>query len=66
VLYHVALYLGRTDLPRRAFRPDPGELAGLRYFSPARVDLLLLRGELAPNMAYLWLTQAHALLSLQS
>jgi 8-oxo-dGTP pyrophosphatase MutT (NUDIX family) len=64
VLYHVAIYLGRTALPRRAFRPDPGELADLRYFSPARVDRLLLRGELAPNMSYLWLTQAHALRSL--
>lgn len=64
VLYHVAVYLGRTDLPLRAFRPDPRELAGLRYFKPARVDRMLLAGELAPNMAYLWLTQGQALLSL--
>jgi len=64
VLYHVAVYLGRTDLPRRAFSPDPGELADLRYFKPARVDRLLLDGGLAPNMAFLWLTHAHALLAL--
>ena len=64
VLYHVAIYLGRTDLPRSAFAPDPGELADLRYFKPARVDRLLLDGELAPNMAFLWLTHGHALLSL--
>jgi len=64
VVYHVGVYLGRTDLPRRAFHPDPGELAGLRYFTPARVDRMLLAGELAPNMAYLWLAQGHALLSL--
>ena len=64
VLYHVGVYLGRTDLPRRAFRPDPGELADLRYFTPARVDRMLLSGDLAPNMAFLWLTQGHALLSL--
>ena len=43
---------------------DPGELAGLRYFTPPAVDRLLLRGDLAPNMAYLWLTHAHLLLSL--
>jgi 8-oxo-dGTP pyrophosphatase MutT (NUDIX family) len=65
VLYHVAVYLGRTELPRRAFRPDPGELAGLRYFTPAAVDRMLLRGALAPNMAWLWLSHAHALLALR-
>jgi hypothetical protein len=65
VLYHVGVYLGRTSLPLAAFHPDPGELAGLRYFTPARVDRLLLRGELAPNMAYLWLTQGYQLLSLR-
>jgi hypothetical protein len=64
VLYHVAIYLGRTDLPRRAFSPDPAELADLRYFKPGAVDRMLLDGELAPNMAFLWLTHAHALLSL--
>lgn len=64
VLYHVGIYLGRTDLPRRAFRPDPAELADLRYFTFAQVDRMLLAGELAPNMAFLWLTHAHDLLSL--
>jgi 8-oxo-dGTP pyrophosphatase MutT (NUDIX family) len=64
VVYHVAVYLGRTRAARAAFRPDPGELAGLRFFAPAAVDRLLLRGRLAPNMAFLWLTQARALLEL--
>ena len=64
VIYHVALYLGRTAAPRAAFRPDPSELAGLRFFAPGAVDRLLLRGALAPNMAFLWLTQARALLEL--
>lgn len=64
VLYHVGLYLGRTGMARSAFRPDPSELAGLRFFAPAAVDRLLLSGELAPNMAFLWLTQARALLAL--
>lgn len=61
VIYHVGIYLGRTDLPRRAFRPDPGELADLRFFGFARVDRMLLDGELAPNMAFLWLAHAEAL-----
>jgi 8-oxo-dGTP pyrophosphatase MutT (NUDIX family) len=64
VLYHVSVFLGRTDLPRAAFAPDPGELAGLRYFAVPHVDRMLLAGELAPNMAYLWLTCAQELLSL--
>lgn len=64
VLYHVGIYLGRTDLPRRAFRPDPGELADLRYFPSDRVDRMLAAGELAPNMAFLWLAHGQALLSL--
>jgi 8-oxo-dGTP pyrophosphatase MutT (NUDIX family) len=64
VLYHVAIYLGRTDLPRPAFSPDPAELADLRYFKPSHVDRLLLDGQLAPNMAFLWLTHAQALLAL--
>jgi 8-oxo-dGTP pyrophosphatase MutT (NUDIX family) len=64
VLYHVAVFLGRTDMPRSAFAPDREELAGLRYFAVPRVDRMLLSGKLAPNMAYLWLTQGHTLLSL--
>jgi 8-oxo-dGTP pyrophosphatase MutT (NUDIX family) len=64
VLYHVASYLGRTDVPLARFRPAAGELAALRYAAPAEVDALLLSGELAPNMAFLWLTHARALLAL--
>jgi 8-oxo-dGTP pyrophosphatase MutT (NUDIX family) len=64
VRYHVGVFLGRTDMPRSAFAPDPRELAGLRYFPAPRVDAMLLSGDLAPNMAYLWLTHGHALLSL--
>ena len=64
VLYHVASYLGRTDVPLARFRPAAGELAGLRYAAPAEIDALLVSGELAPNMAFLWLTHARALLAL--
>ncbi len=64
VVYHVASYLGRTDVPLHGFRPQEDEIAALQYASAATVDALLLRGELAPNMAYLWLTHAHAVLSL--
>jgi 8-oxo-dGTP pyrophosphatase MutT (NUDIX family) len=64
VVYHVASYLGRTDVPVAGFRPPPDEITGLRYLAPSEVDGLLLRGELAPNMAFLWLTHARALLAL--
>ncbi len=64
VVYHVASYLGRTDVPLERFRPPADEIAGLRYASPADVDRMLARGELAPNMAFLWLTHARALLAL--
>jgi 8-oxo-dGTP pyrophosphatase MutT (NUDIX family) len=64
VVYHVASYLGRTDVPLGGFRPQADEIAGLRHAAPAEVDALLVRGELAPNMAFLWLTHAHALLAL--
>ena len=64
VVYHVASYLGRTDVPLDGLRPPADEIAGLRYAAPAEVDALLARGELAPNMAFLWLTHAHALLAL--
>lgn len=62
--YHVASYLGRTDVPLDGFRPPADEITGLRYAAPAEVDSMLLRGELAPNMAFLWLTHARALLAL--
>ena len=64
VVYHVASYLGRTDVPLDGFRPQADEIAGLRYTAPAEVDALLARGALAPNMGFLWLTHAHALLAL--
>jgi ADP-ribose pyrophosphatase YjhB (NUDIX family) len=64
VLYHVSIYLGRTDVPLGSFHPPVGEIAGLGYFAPRAVDEMLLRGELAPNMAFLWLTHAKALLDL--
>lgn len=64
VLYHVAIYLGRTDVPRPGFRPQASEIADLGYFSPAEVDRMLVTGELAPNMAFLWLTHAARLLAL--
>ena len=66
VVYHVASYLGRTDVPIEGFRPAAGEIAGLRYAAPAEVDALLVSGGLAPNMAFLWLTHARALLELAS
>jgi hypothetical protein len=58
VVYHVAVYLGRTDIPREGFRPQADEIADLAYFEATAVDAMLLRGELAPNMAFLWLTHA--------
>ncbi len=66
VLYHLAIYLGRTDVPRDGFRPQRSEISeilDLGYFAPHAVDEMLLRGRLAPNMAFLWLTHAHALLA---
>jgi isopentenyldiphosphate isomerase len=63
VLYHVAIYAGRTDVPVASFRPQPAEVDELAYFPAEAVDGMLLDGRLAPNMAFLWLTQAHALLS---
>jgi isopentenyldiphosphate isomerase len=64
VLYHLAVYAGRTDIPLGAFRPQAAEIQELKYASAGEVDRLLLAGELAPNMAFLWLTQGLALLSL--
>jgi len=64
VVFHVAAYVGRTDVPPGGFRPDPGEIDGLRYASPREVDAMLVGGELAPNMAFLWLIHARELLAL--
>ena len=63
VLYHVAIYAGRTDVPIASFRPQPSEIDELAYFPAEAVDRMLLEGRLAPNMAFLWLTQAQSLLS---
>jgi 8-oxo-dGTP pyrophosphatase MutT (NUDIX family) len=63
VVFHVAVYLGRTDVARDGFRPDPGEIDDLRFVSPGEVDALLVGAELAPNMAFLWLIHAHELLA---
>ena len=62
VVYHVAIYRGRTDLALEDFHPQASEIAGLGYFQAEAVDRMLLAGELAPNMAFLWLTEAEALL----
>ncbi|HET7291917.1 MAG TPA: NUDIX domain-containing protein [Vicinamibacteria bacterium] len=62
VLYHLAIYAGRTELPLSGFRPQASEITELRYVPADDVDAMLLAGRLAPNMAFLWLTQAHALL----
>jgi len=61
VLYHVAIYGGRTDVGAAGFRRQRSEIDELRYFTVADVDRMLLAGELAPNMAYLWLAHAYAL-----
>jgi isopentenyldiphosphate isomerase len=62
VIYHVSIYLGRTDVPLESFHPQASEIGSLGYFAPRALDEMLLRGELAPNMAFLWLTHAKALL----
>ena len=59
VLYHLAIYAGRTAIPRGAFQPQASEIADLDYFDPSAVDRMLLAGELAPNMAFLWLSYGH-------
>ena len=63
VLYHLALYHGRTSVPIEDFQPQKSEIDELRYVAPAEVDQMLLEARLPPNMAFLWLTQGHALLS---
>jgi len=64
VIYHVAVYVGRTQVPLAGFQPQPAEIQELRYFVAAEVDRMLLAGELAPNMAFLWLKHGHELLAL--
>lgn len=62
VLYHVAMYEGRTAAPVEAFRRQPSEIEALAYFTVAAVDRMLLEGALAPNMAFLWLAYGQRLL----
>lgn len=64
VLYHLAIYLGRTEVPIAGFSPQAAEITALEYRTPREIDGLLLGGELAPNMAFLWLSQARPLLAL--
>ncbi len=63
VLYHLGIYAGRTEIPLAGFRPQTSEIAELAYRPANQVDWLLLTGKLAPNMAFLWLTQAHGVLA---
>jgi isopentenyldiphosphate isomerase len=63
VLYHLGLYAGRTEIPLDGFKPQPSEIAELAYKDRAEVDRMLITGQLAPNMAFLWLTQAHLALA---
>ena len=62
VLYHVAIYEGRTAVPIDGFRRQRSEIDALAYFSVEDVDQMLLDGALAPNMAFLWLAYGHRLL----
>jgi 8-oxo-dGTP pyrophosphatase MutT (NUDIX family) len=64
VVYHVAIYAGRTDVPLDQFDPQESEIDELRYAPASELDALLLEGRLAPNMAFLWLTQGLSLLGL--
>jgi isopentenyldiphosphate isomerase len=64
VRYHVAIYLGRSDVPIEGFSPQASEIQELRYVAAREVDRMLVAGRLAPNMSFLWLTQGHALLKL--
>jgi isopentenyldiphosphate isomerase len=63
VLYHLAIYHGRTALPLEEFSPQKSEIDALRYVDARELDQLLLEGQLPPNMAFLWLTQGHLLLT---
>lgn len=64
VVYHVGIYAGRTEIPEGGFRPQASEIDDLRYFPPAEIDRMLVGGELAPNMAFLWLAYGGRVLGL--
>src|SRR5688572_25544439 len=57
VVYHIAIYIGRTDVPIASFSPQESEIDILRYVAPREIDAMLLAAQLPPNMAFLWLTQ---------
>lgn len=57
VVYHIAIYLGRTDCPIASFSPQKSEIDVLRYVPPHEIDQMLLGAQLPANMAFLWLTQ---------
>jgi isopentenyldiphosphate isomerase len=61
VLYHVAVYAGRTEMPAEGFRPQKSEIDALGYHNVPDVDRMLLAGLLAPNMAFLWLVHGYDL-----
>ena len=63
-LYHVGIYAGRTACPLDGL-PAPGvaRSTASRYFARGGGGRLLLSGGLPPNMAFLWLAHAHALLT---
>ncbi len=63
VLYHLGIYVGRTAIPLDGFRPQASEIAELGYKDAVEVDQLLITGRLAPNMAFLWLTQGQRALA---
>ena len=62
VLYHVAMYEGRTAAGLEAFRAQKSEIEELAYFTVEEVDRMFLDGGLAPNMGFLWLVYGRALL----
>ena len=62
VVYHVAIYAGRSDVPGESFRPQAAEIDALAWFTPADVDRMLLECALAPNMSFLWLSHGQRLL----
>jgi hypothetical protein len=64
VLYHVAVYLGRTALEVEEMRPQAEEIAGLRFVPAPEVDELFLQGRLSPNMGLVWLSYGWGLLEL--
>jgi hypothetical protein len=63
VLYHVAMYEGRTAGTLDAFRGQPSEIEELAYFTVAQIDRMLLDGALAPNMGFLWLAYGQGLVA---